>query len=79
MRTGSISRGAALAHLAVGAARKRIADLDEAVDSELFERHSRGVTLTLAGQALHPLRVGKADAIYACEARRRTLEPWLFG
>ena len=53
VRTGSISRGAELAHLAVGAASKRISDLEDAVGAELFERHSRGVTLTLAGQALH--------------------------
>ena len=52
VRTGSISRGAELAHLAVGAASKRISDLEDSVGAELFERHSRGVTLTLAGQAL---------------------------
>lgn len=52
VRTGSISRGAELAHLAVGAASKRISDLEDAVGAELFERHSRGVTLTPAGQAL---------------------------
>lgn len=52
VRAGSISRGAELAHLAVGAASKRISDLEDAVGAELFERHSRGVTLTLAGQAL---------------------------
>jgi DNA-binding transcriptional LysR family regulator len=53
VRTGSISKGAELAHLAVAAASKRISDLEAAVGAELFERHSRGVTLTLAGQALH--------------------------
>ncbi len=52
-RTGSISRGAELAHLAVGAASKRISDLEAAVGAALLERHSRGVTLTAAGQALH--------------------------
>lgn len=52
VRSGSISKGAELAHLAVGAASKRITDLEAAVGAELFERHSRGVTLTLAGQAL---------------------------
>ena len=52
VRTGSISRGAELAHLAVGAASKRISDLEVALGAELLERHSRGVTLTLAGQAL---------------------------
>lgn len=53
VRSGSISKGAELAHLAVGAASKRISDLEDSVGAELLERHSRGVTLTLAGQALH--------------------------
>ena len=53
VRTGSISRGAELGHLAVGAASKRISDLEDTMGAELFERHSRGVTLTLAGHALH--------------------------
>lgn len=52
-RTGSISKGAALAHLAVGAASKRISDLEVAIGAALLERHSRGVTLTVAGQALY--------------------------
>lgn len=52
-RAGSISKGAALAHLALGAASKRIVDLEAAVGSTLLERHSRGVTLTPAGRALH--------------------------
>ena len=51
-RTGSISKGAELAHLAVGAASKRITDLEDSVGTALLERHSRGVTLTAAGQAL---------------------------
>ena len=51
-RTGSISQGAALAHLAVGAASKRITDLEAAVGSALLERHSRGARPTAAGQAL---------------------------
>lgn len=53
VRTGSISKGAALAHLAVGAASKRISDLEIAIGTALLERHSRGVMLTVAGQALH--------------------------
>ncbi|HZY20051.1 MAG TPA: LysR substrate-binding domain-containing protein [Ramlibacter sp.] len=52
VRAGSISRGAELANLAVGAASKRISDLEAAVGAELFDRHSRGVTLTPAGMAL---------------------------
>ena len=51
-RSGSISKGADLALLAVGAASKRITDLEAAVGAVLLERHSRGVTLTVAGQAL---------------------------
>lgn len=51
-RTGSISKGAELAHLAVGAASKRITDLETTLGAPLLERHSRGVTPTLAGQEL---------------------------
>lgn len=51
-RSGSISKGAELAALAVGAASKRITDLEAAVGATLLERHSRGVTLTAAGDAL---------------------------
>jgi DNA-binding transcriptional LysR family regulator len=51
-RAGSISKGAELASLAVGAASKRLTDLEAAVGTALLERHSRGVTLTVAGQAL---------------------------
>ena len=53
VRTGSISKGAELTHLAVGAASKRISDLEAAVGAPLLERHSRGVKLTAAGEALH--------------------------
>ena len=50
VRTGSISKDAAS---------KRIAGLEAAVDAELFDRHSRGVTLTAAGKAphRHPQRI----------------------
>ncbi|WP_431048315.1 LysR substrate-binding domain-containing protein [Roseateles sp. L2-2] len=51
-RTGSISKGAALAALAVGAASKRLSDLEHSLGTTLLERHSRGVTLTAAGLAL---------------------------
>jgi DNA-binding transcriptional LysR family regulator len=52
-RTGSISKGAELAHLAVGAASKRVSDLEDSIGAALLERHSRGITLTPAGEALH--------------------------
>ncbi|MDY0743996.1 LysR substrate-binding domain-containing protein [Paucibacter sp. R3-3] len=51
-RSGSISKVAELALLAVGAASKRISDLEAAVGAPLLERHSRGATLTVAGLAL---------------------------
>lgn len=53
VRTGSISKGAELANLAVAAASRRMSDLEAAVGAALLERHSRGVTLTAAGGALH--------------------------
>ena len=52
VRTGSISKGAELANLAIGAASKRITDLELAVGVTLLDRHSRGVTPTVAGRAL---------------------------
>lgn len=51
-RTGSISKGAELALLAVGTASKRISDLEAAVGAVLLERHSRGIAPAVAGQAL---------------------------
>lgn len=52
-RTGSISQGAELAMLAVGAASKRMTDLEAAFGVPLLARHSRGVKLTAAGEALY--------------------------
>ena len=59
VRSGSISKGADLARLAIGAASKRIADLESTIGAELFERHSRGITLTAAGEALKLHRHGE--------------------
>ena len=53
VRTGSISQGAALAHLAIGAASRRITDLEAAVGVTLLERHSRGVRPTAAGRVFY--------------------------
>ena len=57
-RQGNISAGARR-HLAVGAASKRISDLEAALDTQLLYRNAAGVELTEAGQAclVHALRV----------------------
>ena len=56
-RQGSISAGARQSHL--GAASKRISDLEAALDTQLLYRNAAGVELTEAGQAclVHALRV----------------------
>lgn len=50
--TGSISKGAARSHLALAAASKRIAELEDAAQAKLFYRHPKGVELTPAGHAM---------------------------
>lgn len=50
-RTGSITRGAHQANLALAAASKRISDLEAHFGTALFFRHASGVTLTDAGNA----------------------------
>ncbi|MCK9510808.1 MAG: LysR family transcriptional regulator [Pigmentiphaga sp.] len=57
-QSGSISGGAAQVHLALGAASRRIAQLESDAGTALFERHARGVRLTPAGRAmLHHARL----------------------
>ncbi|MCD0501580.1 LysR substrate-binding domain-containing protein [Bordetella petrii] len=50
-RAGSISAGARQSHLAVGAASKRISDMEAALGTSLLYRTPAGVELTDAGQA----------------------------
>ena len=60
-RHGSISAGARQLHLAVGAASRRIADLEAAVNAPLLYRHASGIELTEPGKACltHALRILK--------------------
>ncbi|CAB3733957.1 LysR family transcriptional regulator [Paraburkholderia rhynchosiae] len=53
VKTGSISKAAHFSNLAIGAASKRISDLELALGTALLARHSRGVTATPAGEALY--------------------------
>lgn len=60
-RHGSISAGARQLHLAPGAASRRIADLEAAVQAPLLYRHAAGIELTEPGKACltHALRILK--------------------
>ena len=49
---GSIGRAAEREFIAASAVCKRLSDLEAAVDTALLYRHSRGVTLTPAGESL---------------------------
>jgi DNA-binding transcriptional LysR family regulator len=49
---GSIGRAAEREFIAASAVSKRLSDLETAVDTSLLYRHSRGVTLTPAGESL---------------------------
>ena len=49
---GSIGRAAEREFIAASAVSKRLSDLETAVDTQLLYRHSRGVTLTPAGESL---------------------------
>ncbi|MFC4621034.1 LysR family transcriptional regulator [Comamonas nitrativorans] len=49
---GSIGRAADREYIAASAVSKRLSDLEAAVDTALLYRHSRGVTLTPAGESL---------------------------
>ncbi|SDE08239.1 LysR substrate-binding domain-containing protein [Paraburkholderia lycopersici] len=68
VRSGSISSGAKQAHISLASASKRMSVLEAAIGTETFERHSRGIKLTPAGQALyrHAQRIlGDVDLLLA--------------
>ena len=49
-QTGSLTAAARGAHLALGAASRRIRELEDALGDALFERHARGLQPTAAGR-----------------------------
>jgi DNA-binding transcriptional LysR family regulator len=57
-QTGSLTTAARQCHLVLAAASRRIKDLEVATGSQLFERHSRGLSVTPAGRVF--LRHGLA-------------------
>lgn len=51
-RSGQLSRAAAMMHMTQPAASRMLADLERIMDAALTQRHSRGVSLTPAGERL---------------------------
>lgn len=51
-RSGQLSRAAAILHMTQPAASRMLGDLERIVDAPLTQRHSRGVSLTPAGERL---------------------------
>ncbi len=64
-KTGSFARAASELNLTASAISHQIAGLEEWWRVQLFERHSRGVKLTAAGQALLPVTDGFFKALDA--------------
>ncbi|MBD8092456.1 LysR family transcriptional regulator [Pseudomonas fluorescens] len=62
-QTGSFARAASELNLTASAISHQIAGLEEWWGVQLFERHSRGVKLTAAGQALLPVTDGFFKAL----------------
>jgi len=61
-RAGSIRRAAERLNVTASAVNRRIMDLEEELDTELFERRPRGVRLTAAGETfLRYVRAQSAD------------------
>ncbi|MBS7348735.1 MAG: LysR family transcriptional regulator [Comamonas sp.] len=73
---GSIGRAAEREFIAASAVSKRLSDLEAAVDTALLYRHSRGVTLTPAGESLlHHAR----NVLYGLERMRGELSEYADG
>jgi DNA-binding transcriptional LysR family regulator len=62
-RTGGIGRAATELHTVQSNVTARLRQLEEELGVALFDRHSRGVTLTAAGRRLRPFAVQIADLI----------------
>lgn len=68
---GSITQGAARAHLSLAAASERLRSLEQDAGVTLLERHARGVTTTDAGEALahHARLILRQQALLRGELR----------
>jgi DNA-binding transcriptional LysR family regulator len=71
---GQMTRAAARLHIAQPALSQAIGKLESELGVQLFERHSRGVTPTDAGEAFFEKA---AEALIAVEEAEEALDPWL--
>lgn len=69
---GSLTGGAARAHLTLASASERVRTMEVRFGAPLFERHSRGVRPTAAG---HAMLAHARDVIGACERLEAALAP----
>lgn len=60
---GNLKRSAEALHISQPAATQLLADLERLVEMPLFDRHARGVRITVAGQALAPAARRVLDAM----------------
>jgi len=74
-QTGSFARAAFELNLTASAISHQIAGLEEWWGVQLFERHSRGVKLTTAGQALLPVTDGFSKNWIRCCIRSTRVDP----
>jgi DNA-binding transcriptional LysR family regulator len=68
-QSSSITKGAVRCHLALSAASRRLADLEAATGSPLFERSAHGVSLTPAGHVAmqHAVRLCRGFELFGAE------------
>lgn len=77
--TGSISAASRQVHVAQPALTRQIRLLEEDLGTRLLERHARGVSLTVAGQALYDEAVQLLDSRARIRARLAALGTGLIG
>ncbi len=69
VESGSITGGAAMAHLALASASERVRKLEAEVGVPLLQRHARGVTLTEAGRYWRAMHARFLSSSSVCARR----------
>lgn len=73
VETGSISAASRRVHVAQPALTRQMRLLEDEVETRLFDRHARGMRLTVAGQALYEEAIGLLDDRARIKARLTAL------